>query len=251
MNNLKLWYSLFLTLLLINGNAYGFDLFNADRGKPPPPPQPTVTETPPQSLPIPFTQARPSLLPPPPTPQAPLLPQKDYELRGISIIGSKKAVILKSPDGKEFVQHFKDNKRTPINDPSNPDPKTPTGYFLINVEARKIVVEYPENAPCRQNNDVTGIECNNQDGGKTVTLKRVRRNAIAAAPPPPPQPVITPFPPAPTPASPEETKAQEEERKRREQLYKNFQRQVIKDEDVPPGMRVVRTPFGDRLVPIR
>ncbi|OQW91363.1 MAG: hypothetical protein BWK78_04870, partial [Thiotrichaceae bacterium IS1] len=31
--------------------------------------------------------------------------------------------------------------------------------------------------------------------------------------------------------------------------YKNFQRQFIRDEDVPPGMRIVHTPFGDRLVP--
>jgi len=30
---------------------------------------------------------------------------------------------------------------------------------------------------------------------------------------------------------------------------RRFQRQVIRDEDVPPGMRIVITPFGDRLVP--
>jgi hypothetical protein len=53
--------------------------------------------------------------------------------------------------------------------------------------------------------------------------------------------------PAANPA--EERKRQEEELKKRQELYKNFQKQVIKDEDVPPGMRVVRTPFGDRLIP--
>ncbi|MEK8017010.1 MAG: VIT domain-containing protein, partial [Candidatus Parabeggiatoa sp.] len=30
---------------------------------------------------------------------------------------------------------------------------------------------------------------------------------------------------------------------------RRFQRQMIRDEDVPPGMRIVITPFGDRLVP--
>ncbi|HID99598.1 MAG TPA: hypothetical protein EYP59_04825, partial [Thiotrichaceae bacterium] len=48
-----------------------------------------------------------------------------------------------------------------------------------------------------------------------------------------------------------EIRSRDPEIEKRKELYKNFQKRVIKDEDVPPGMRVVRTPFGDRLVPIK
>jgi hypothetical protein len=134
-------------------------------------------------------------------------------------------------------------------------------------------MEYPENAPCRNPNK--GVTCTAEDSGKTATVTLALGTPLAAPPPPPPPPV-NPFMPQPTvpagqqnvppqagatPAAhnpflgpgreltPEEAKQREEEFKKRQQVYSQFQRTVIKDEDVPPGMRVVRTPFGDRLVP--
>ena len=225
--------------LLYSQSHYAFDLFEADRGK-----NHTSTpqvETPqPQTnqgnLPSPFIGAR---IPPPSRPKPPqkLLPQKDFILKGTSIIGTNRTVILKGPDNKEFMQKVLVDDRTPITGY--------TDYYLLSVTPREVSIEYPENAPCKNDNLKQGIKCSPVDNGKVAILSLTQSKALP--PPPPPQP------PAPeTPASPEEANQnREEQRKKRQELYKNFKRKVIKEEDVPPGMRVVRTPFGDRLVPIK
>lgn len=234
-------------------HVLGFDLFNPDRGKPqpskiaPPPTFPTLALG---QLPNPFPRAR-KPLPPIPKPPKPLLPQKDFVLRGTSLIGKQRSVVLKGPDSKEFIQKLENDQRTPI--AGYPD------YYLLNVNAREIQVEYPVDAPCRTDNPQQGIKCNKEDNGKTVALSLQRQQALPPRPvpiPPPSQPSPVPSPVAadstPPPTTLDEIRARREEaRQKREELYKNFQRRVIKDEEVPPGMRVVRTPFGDRLVPIQ
>jgi|GEM_PF-836275 len=242
-----------------------FDLFNPDRGKPPPPPAPKV------QAPVvnPFMRPPPKKEePPPPPPPKPLQPQKDFTLRGTSLIGDKLAVILQGPDGKQFPLYpeksEKGVKRLELSDYP--------GFALLNIEARQVTIEYPVDAPCRASIP-SKIECSKDQ--KTAVVKLALLDAIPAPapfqpqpfqPPAPPPPVSTiPAPPspqtppmvmtpfgqvaAPAPLSPDEQRRREEEQKRRAEIYKNFKRQVIKDEDVPPGMRVVHTPFGDRLVP--
>lgn len=266
------YYRLFFILFVVGqpSHAEEFNLFNPDRGKPPPPPPAPVsmqattpTATPPPPLPP----------PPPPPPPKPLLPQRDLLLQGISEIGGKLNVILQTQDGKQYRQQITDrNQRTPVKI------KDYESFSLLEVKARQIKIEYPENAPCRNSNK--GVKCTAEDNGKTATVSMELGNPIAAPPPPPlPQPPINnPFtnpqpanaaapanvpPQAGKPAepahnpflgpgrelTPEEAKQREEEFKKRQQVYSQFQRTVIKDEEVPPGMRVVRTPFGDRLVP--
>jgi hypothetical protein len=249
---IQLWAilsGLFLSGLFSN-HTWGFDLFNPDRGKPASPkivPPPTLSTSVRGQLPEPFPRAR-KPLSPIPKPPKPLLPQKDFVLRGTSLIGKQRSVVLKGPDNKEFVQKLEDGQRTSITGYPN--------YYLLEVNAREIQLEYPTDAPCRTDNPQKGIKCNKVDNGKTVVLSLKRQRAL------PPKPV----PKKPSTASSsagkrskrpaskrlEEIRARREAaRKKREELYKNFQRRVIKDEDVPPGMRVVRTPFGDRLVPIK
>ena len=241
---------------LFSSHTLGFDLFNPDRGKPtptvpqivPPPTLPTSARG--GQLPEPFPRAR-KPLPPIPKPPKPLLPQKDFILRGTSLIGKQRSVVLKGPDSKEFIQKLEDDQRTPI--AGYPD------YYLLSVNAREIQLEYPTDAPCRTDNPQQGIKCNKEDNGKTVVLSLQRQQALPPRPVAPAARSSSAQSPATTatgskrPATTlEEIRARREEaRKKREELYKNFQRRVIKDEDVPPGMRVVRTPFGDRLVPIR
>ena len=48
---------------------------------------------------------------------------------------------------------------------------------------------------------------------------------------------------------PGERRGREERQRRRAERLSNFEPVRISDGDVPPGMKVVRTPFGDRLVP--
>lgn len=176
--------------------------------------------------------------PPPPAPSPPAKPQQDFTLRGTSRIGDKRVAMLQAPDGKEFMQRLRKNERTPLDG-------YPT-YFLVKIDGREATLEYPSDAPCRVSSPVKGLQC--KENGKVAVLNLMRKGAIAPPPPPQPPPVAAqPVLPAANPA--EERKRQEEELKKRQELYKNFQKQVIKDEDVPPGMRVVRTPFGDRLIP--
>ena len=51
--------------------------------------------------------------------------------------------------------------------------------------------------------------------------------------------------------SPEEQAARAERQQRRGERLNQFEAVRINDADVPPGMRLVRTPFGDRIVPER
>lgn len=146
--------------------------------------------------------------------------QRDFVLLGTSRIGSRRAVVLKAPNNKQFVLYFEDNVVTEIKDYK--------GYYLLSVEPREIVIEYPEDAPCRKSNGAKGIICNEQDEGRTALLSLERNKIVAAAP-----------------SSKRQTATTTEKPKSK------FKRKVIKEEDVPPGMRVVHTPFGDRLIPVK
>ncbi len=148
--------------------------------------------------------------------------QRDFVLQGTSRIGSRRAVVLKAPNNKQFVLYFEDNVVTEITDYK--------GYYLLSVEPREIVIEYPEDAPCRKSNPKKGIICNQQDEGRTALLSLERDKLVAAA------------------ASLPQTAAATTEEKPK---TSKFKRKVIKEEDVPPGMRVVHTPFGDRLIPVK
>ncbi len=249
-------FFLLVSLIIPRFSQAGFDLFDPERGKDKIAAAAAAAANKPTA---------PAAIQPPAPPPKPLLPQKDFLLKGTSKIGNKVSVILQGLDGKDVMVKIDKSGRTPI--PNSP------GYTIIGVEPRQLKIEYPQDAPCRTTDRAKGVVC--QGEGRIALLKLERRGAIAAPPPAAPvaapPPIFAGAPPAPNnpfaaavnqqgvqnpfanlpqrPLTPEEQKKQEEELKQRQELYKNFQRQVIKDEDVPPGMRVVRTPFGDRLVP--
>ena len=236
-NNILTTLAITVSLLLVTAQASTFDLFNPDRSKPPPLPPDKGHTSSPHILLNPFrARPKPSRRAQPPKKT---LPQKDFTLRGTSRIGNKRAVILKGPDNKEFIQYFKekDKKDTPEGH-IGVSIKGYSDYYLLSVEAREVQIEYPAESPCRQSNEKNGLECNPADEGLTATLSLKRRQAIQA-----------PKSPKRPKTAAQKAKKREADRKKREKVYKNFKRRVIKDEDVPPGMRVVRTPFGDRLVP--
>lgn len=240
----RLSYGWLVIGLISAMNCYGFDLFDPERGKEKPP-EPTTPA--PNLFNIPKKEVEP---PPPPPPKG---PQKDFVLLGTSRIGDKYSAVLQAPDGKTFVQRLVNNAATPI--------EGYPGYELLNVTTKNVKITYPEDAPCQVSKIPKGVNC--YSGGKQARLDLMRKDAIDA-PPPPPAPVAQQIPQDVDPnenplaamlsanqreLTPEEMQKREEELERRREIYKNFKRQVIKDEDVPPGMRVVRTPFGDRLVP--
>ncbi len=230
-----------LTIIFFASNVQAFDLFNPDRGKPPPPKvnkqfTGATTGSNSKKLPTPFIAKaiKPNLNKKPKK----FLPQRNFYLKGTSIIGDKRAAILVAPDKKEFIQYFKNNIRTPIKSEKF------KGYFLLNVEAREVEIEYPIEAPCRKDIEKYGVKCvEKNDGVTTAKLNLTQRKALKA-----PKPPASPKPPI---NKAEIDKKRKKALEKRKKIYKNFKRKVIKDEDVPPGMRVVRTPFGDRLVPIK
>lgn len=232
-------------------NVYSFDLFDKDRGKPPvvvkPAPPPVIP-------PLPLAKPTPSA---PVAPPQPPPPQRDFVLQGTARFGERWLAVLQTSEGQPIIQEWSQEKPTPLKD--FPD------YKVVKIEARKVVLAYPPNSLCRNSNVQKGIQC--QDNGKTAALSLQWRDAINA-PSPPPQPQVMPpqqipqpagqpplpgqMPPQPgmgQPPSPEDLARQEEDKRKRQEMYKNFRRQTIEDKDVPPGMRVIRTPFGDRLVP--
>lgn len=232
-----------MLFFMMTANAEGFDLFDKDRDKPDLPPPPKVE--PKVAKPVnPFVQPT----KPKPKPPVKMLPQKDFVLKGVSQIGSRYIVFLEAPNTKIIKVDMGDKRRTSVKN-GYPD------YHLIRMTDRKVKIDYPANASCRRPNPQKGIKCTN--GGKSATLEFIVGKAIA--PPPtaavsknPPNNEVNPFLAAMKKnkkLTDEEKKKRDEALKKRRELYKNFKRQVIKDEDVPEGMRVVRTPFGDRLVP--
>ncbi|MCK5715885.1 MAG: hypothetical protein KAH77_00235 [Thiomargarita sp.] len=143
------------------------------------------------------------------------LPQKDIRLVGTSIFGTKKSVILKGYDNKEFTQRLIKNTRTSLED------RGYEGYYLLTVKAREITIEYPENAPCQKDKPRKGVTCNENF---TATVGLVTQRAIASS--------------------------VRKQTRKKTKSKKKAKKKVIKDKDIPPGMRRVSTPFGDRLAPI-
>ena len=242
--------------LLLSSSAYSdFDLFNPDRGKPPPlPPGPFIPKNkntttsrpklPTNTLPsLPFIQSRKQSPPRRLLPPIKLPPQKDFELRGTSIIGSYRTAILKGPNGKEFIQRLEEQQETPAGNVGTRITEKMTGYdyYLLDVVQREIKIEYPKESPCRDSNEEKGLKCEEDQKIAVLTLRSLKALPSGKLA----KPKVAKPPKTNTTAR----KKRHTERDKRKQLYRNFKRRVIKDEEVPPGMRVVRTPFGDRLVP--
>lgn len=230
---------LILSIFLMNSSQVSaeFDLFNQDRGKPPDPP-------PPAPLPAP---------PPPPAPKPPPPPQKDFVLKGTTKFGNTYRVFLQTPDGKDLAQDWSTDLQ------KNREIEGFSDFSIVAVKPREVVIRYPDNSPCINSHLDRGIHCSADH--KTATLKIVR------GAPTPPKPVVqlpsaVPTSPPPPPGGaggglvPANSTAPSPEAQRLQALFQQAAQQnqaqnaSAKTGDSPPaGMRVIKTPFGDRLVP--
>ncbi|MEY3220504.1 MAG: hypothetical protein RIT27_1861 [Pseudomonadota bacterium] len=207
----------------------GFDLFNQDRGKPPdPPPAP--------QQPAPPAPAQPA---PPPAPKPPPPPQRDFVLKGTTKLGKNYQVFLQTPDGKDIVQEWEKGK--------TPEIEGFGDFKLINVTRREVVIGYPDNSPCQLSHLDRGVIC--APDQKTATLKLIRGNPSAPKPPPAAPP---PLAPAQTAAPPNAAQLSPEAQRLQtlfQQAAQQNQPPAAGNQPPPAGMKVVKTPFGDRLVP--
>lgn len=181
-----------------------------------------------------------------------------FTLIGTSRIGSKMSALIRHQSGENIRMAVSTRNATPI-----------TGYeeySVFDVGAGVLSVRYPSNIPCVGHKE-KGVSC--AGTGNTAQLQLVNAEAIARAEPlnlEQGQPAIIESGQAGTEAvdaasNPFEALRQARAnggqgrpgaRQSRGQAEAGVNRQFtprrIPPEDVPPGMRVVNTPFGDRLV---
>jgi len=224
-----------LLILLYFSNAWaGFDLFNQDRGKPPEPPPAPAQPAPPPTTPA-----------PPPAPKPPPPPQKDFVLKGTTKFGKNYQIFLQTPDGKDIIHEWKNTDKTS-------EIEGFKDFSILNVTPREVVIRYPEESLCVNSHLDRGVMCAIDQ--KTATLKLVR------GAPTPPKPVAQL--PSATPTTPAAAtgglvpNAPSPEAQRLQALFQQAAQQnqpqnapLKPGENPPAGMKVVKTPFGDRLIP--
>jgi len=172
-----------------------------------------------------------------------------FTLVGTSRIGGRQRATLASSSGQILHVDIRDGVDAPID--GFP------GYRLVSVGSRRAEVSLPAGMPCVGERS-QGVSCGT-DGRMQLTLTTaapvpVAAPAVAAETAAEPAAVDAsgdvavdnPFAAALRAAAQNERAAGDGQRGPFN--AERFQPRRIAPEDVPPGMRVVRTPFGDRLV---
>ena len=170
-----------------------------------------------------------------------------FTLLGTSRIGDTRRASLIDSDGKVVVVELSDENSTPIPDHS--------GYSIVSLGSGKVSISMPEDTPCIGSSD-KGVLCGS-NGLAELSLTTAAPIVLAssqennngapeqAGGAEDGQPE-NPFAAALRAAAQNEASAQSGRPRRNN--GEGFEARRIADEDVPPGMRKVRTPFGDRLV---
>tara|TARA_R110001592_G_scaffold200815_1_gene449680 strand:+ start:251 stop:943 length:693 start_codon:yes stop_codon:yes gene_type:complete len=170
-----------------------------------------------------------------------------FTLLGTSRIGDTRRASLIDSDGKVLVVELSDQGSTPIPEYS--------GFSIVSLDSGKVSISMPEDTPCIGSSD-KGVHCSS-NGLAELSLTTAAPIVLAssqennngapeqAGGAEEGQPE-NPFAAALRAAAQNEASAQSGRPRRNN--GEGFEVRRIADEDVPPGMRKVRTPFGDRLV---
>ncbi|MGA0807385.1 MAG: hypothetical protein ACO3PV_12825 [Pseudohongiellaceae bacterium] len=175
------------------------------------------------------------------------------QLRSSSRFGERYQLVLVDGSGQALALGWQPGERVEV--PGHP------GYVVVGVSGAQVTVQQPAGQPCFPS-ESRGLRC--QDANTAVLalattspLPAPGRGDAAAAEPsgPDPAPDILgfpdPFAAAAMAAEPDAAAldGQAERRRARAERLQQFEVQRIPADQVPPGMRLLRTPFGDRLVP--
>jgi len=170
-----------------------------------------------------------------------------FTLLGTSRIGDRRRASLIDSNGEVLVVELSDSDSTPIPDH--------IGYRIVSLDSGKVSISLPDDMPCIDASD-KGVNCGT-DGLAELSLTTAAPIVLAAnqenvnaapgqaegAEDGQPE---NPFAAALRAAAQNEANAQNGRPRRTN--GERIEARRIASEDVPPGMRVVRTPFGDRLV---
>lgn len=180
--------------------------------------------------------------------------EPQFILVGTSRIGNSWKATLRTRMGETVVVKGQPDGRAPI--PGY------TGYQLTGVEGRRVAIDYPANAGCTEFSD-KGVSCTSDNAG-SLSLTTAAPVAVAVAddernanggngesrnndesqPDGSAEESVNPFAAALRAAA---NQSPEDAANRRAEAQR-FQRRRIDPSEVPPGKRLVQTPFGDRLI---
>jgi len=172
--------------------------------------------------------------------------EPQFTLLGTSRIGNSWKATLRTQSGETVAVEGAPGGRIPI--PGH------VGYYLTAVEGRRVAIDYPASAGCTAFND-RGVSCISDNvgslslttaapvavvrngGGEGRNNEEAQEDRFAEEP-------SNPFAAALRAAA---NQAPEDAANRRAEAQR-FQMRRIDPSEVPPGKRLVRTPFGDRLI---
>ena len=157
-----------------------------------------------------------------------------FVLVGTSRIGNTQTALLKHLSG--------DVIRVPLTDNTDPIPGHEL-YSVVNHGTGQVSVRYPSAVPCGDFPD-QGVSCDSNTNISSLSLTTARAVVMVEAE----EEAIEPE--AETITNPFEAIRERGRAGDPNQPAQRFQPRRIPPEDVPPGYRVVSTPFGDRLVEI-
>lgn len=167
-----------------------------------------------------------------------------YTLIGTSRIGGKRMATLMGQDGEAQKVEFKEGARVMV--PGSP------GITIVDFGPRTVSLQHPESSPCVSAVD-KGVSCvNGLSVLSLTTAAPIRTQApveqIAAENEQASDEETAPANPFAAALRAAAENGRDPESNLANSRRERFQPRRIADEDVPEGMRLVRTPFGDRLV---
>ncbi|NKB34728.1 MAG: hypothetical protein GKR91_16665 [Pseudomonadales bacterium] len=172
----------------------------------------------------------------------------EFTLVGTSRIGNKYQAILLNRNGESIVVNTSPSSNTRV--PGFAD------YSVVNISAGNVALRYPGNNPCVEHQE-KGVTCNSAANIASLSLTNGEPIAIASnianrtenieagsndEDSPEENTVVNPF---------EALRASQAANAANSDAESNsgrFRPRRIDPEDVPPGSRVISTPFGDRIV---
>ena len=162
-----------------------------------------------------------------------------FSLIGTSRIGSRTSVMLRHASGEKVsVRLNRPRMRIPGYD----------GYVVVGSDRNSVSIQYPESEACVEFAP-RGVSCDAAGNIATLNLRVFKTSEQSQEQTKSEQPEVEGEVERGTPSNPFETLRNRSQRNSSAPgRTDRFQPRRIAPEDVPPGMRLVSTPFGDRLV---
>ena len=162
-----------------------------------------------------------------------------FSLIGSARIGSRTSVMLRHVSG-EKVRIYLERSRTPI--PGYEQ------YAVVGSDSDSVSIQYPQSVACVEF-AVQGVSCDASRNLATLSLTAPKAILPGQLPAETAQPDYEQEEERSTQANPfEALRNRGQNGKPLSERPGRFQPRRIDPADVPPGMRIVSTPFGDRLV---